>query len=198
MKKTLVECDICHQYFDLGRDTNEIEGFDICESCMKQLVKNYFEKKIAPAQEPKIVPANVKMVPVEKIEPRKETTRNGGPQRKVDREKAQELRNTGMTTVEIAKQLGCCVQTIRNNTKPPANISDFDRGKAQALRDAGWTITQIAEEMGCTKELIHSMTHPPVQKKPKANEFVEDDIQRLGSLAEMQTATGVCYAEEMT
>lgn len=191
MKKTLVECDACHQYYDLGTDTQEVEGFDICNECMKVLVRAWFRR------EPKMVPADVKMVPVEKIEPRREETTNGGPQRKVDREKAQELRDSGMTTVEIAKQLGCCVQTIRNNTKPPANISDFDRGKAQALRDAGWTVTQIAEEMGCAKELIHSMTHPPVPKKPKANEFIEDDIQRLGSLAEMQTATGVCYAEEV-
>lgn len=77
--------------------------------------------------------------------------------RKYDRAEMRRLYDLGYTDKQIAENIGCndeYVRNLRSWAKLPPNPPPFDKGKMMALYRAGWSIHKIADEMGVEDEEI--------------------------------------------
>lgn len=80
-----------------------------------------------------------------------------GARRKYDHEAILKLYGQGYTDYQIAEEVGCSadyIKNVRGDKKLPANPEPFDEGKMMALHKAGWGIHKIADEMGVEDEEI--------------------------------------------
>lgn len=74
-----------------------------------------------------------------------------------DHEEMIRLYHEGYTDKQIADELGCNVDYVKNiriKYKLPINPEEFDEGKMMALYRAGGGIHKIADEMGVEDEEI--------------------------------------------
>lgn len=91
-----------------------------------------------------------------------------GARRKYDHEAIWKLYNEGCTDYQIAEEVGCSTEYIKNlraEKRLPPNPEPFDEGKMMALYKAHWSIHMIADEMGVEDEEIRRRVRENVTRQ---------------------------------
>ena len=101
----------------------------------------------------------------EKKQTGNEPEKEGNTKPRLDHKKIRELKDSGLTSREIAEKLGLSVNSVRNSLSRYKNIykttvaqeKKIDKRKVQSLFFTGWKIKDIAGDMGIGEEDVRNI-----------------------------------------
>lgn len=94
----------------------------------------------------------------------------------VDWEKAQKLKEQGLSYKEVGEQIGINKSTVWSKlSRIGIEKEDVDWGSAQALRDAGWHVKRIAKELRTSPKQVLWHTKEPAPRKKYEHEWNEHE-----------------------
>jgi len=129
-----------------------------------------------------------KMVPSAGWDFPEEATRRGRPRIAIDVARAETLRNSGLSYVEIARELGVSAPTVAKSLHRARPRPVFDADKAVSMRRGGARVSDIAIELGVTTDIVYKVLREqaPVLLRPprfRSNDMIDRMIamRRSGS-----------------